>query len=393
MTERRDFLRYAALAGGALALRTTDSGRMAERLSDAAAGPEVAAKPLDILILGGTGLTGPHQVRYALARGHKVTVFNRGRRNDRLPPGVTELIGDRNLHQTDALRGKRWDVVIDNPVSLPFWVRDAAEVLKGNTNQYVFISTISVYDTKGQTNIDESSPLLEYKAGDPLAVTQEQLVKDVENLYGPLKTASEREARKWFGDRTTIIRPTLIVGPGDGSFRFTYWPYRIAKGGEILAPGDGSDLVQIIDARDLAEWTIRVVENSAFGTFNAAGPHSPLTMAEQLYGIRAAFDGNRDVRFTWVAAEFLAQQKVSPWGDMPTWIPKSDPDSAGEHVSIARALAAGLTFRPLATTAVDALEWFNAAPEQARSQMLKAAGLDPGREAAVLNAWHASRKG
>jgi len=391
MTERRDFLRYAAFAGGALALRTAEAGRMAERLSGAT-DFKPAPKPLDILILGGTGLTGPYQVRYALARGHTVTVFNRGRRNDRLPPGVTELIGDRNLHQTDALRGKRWDVVIDNPVSLPFWVRDAAQVLKDNTNQYVFISTISVYDTKRPVTIDESSPLLEYTAGDPLAVTQEQFVKDVENLYGPLKTASEREALKWFGSRTTIIRPTLIVGPGDGSFRFTYWPYRIAKGGEILAPGDGSDVVQLIDARDLAEWTIRVVENSVFGTFNAAGPRSPLTMAEQVYGIRAAFDGNRDVKFTWVSAEFLAKQKVSPWGDMPTWIPRSDPDSSGEHVSIARALAAGLTFRPLATTAIDALEWFNAAPEQARAQMIKAAGIDPAREAAVLSAWHASQK-
>src|SRR5215471_14567939 len=209
MIDRRDFLRRAAMAGGALTLRDSSSATWLSTWRDRGS-VDGASKPLDILILGGTGLTGPHQVRYALSRGHKVTVFNRGRRNDRLPPGVTELIGDRNLHQTDALRGKRWDVVIDNPVSLPFWVRDAAQVLKDNTNQYVFISTISVYDTKRPVSIDESSPLLEYTAGDPLAVTQEQFVKDVENLYGPLKTASEREALKWFGNRTTIIRPTLI---------------------------------------------------------------------------------------------------------------------------------------------------------------------------------------
>ncbi len=385
MTNRREFLQRAGLAGGALLLDRHERWPLVQM-------PR-AEKPLDILILGGTGLTGPYQVRYALARGHRVTVFNRGRRNDRLPTGVTELIGDRNLHQVDPLRGKEWDVVIDNPVSLPFWVRDVAEILKGHTKQYVFISTISVYDTKGQTAIDERSPLLEYKSGDPVAVTQEQFAKDFANLYGPLKTASEREATKWFGDRTTIIRPTLIVGPGDTSFRFTYWPYRIAKGGEVLAPGDGNDLVQNVDARDLAEWTIRVVENGTTGVFNAAGPRSPLSMAEQLHGIRAAFDGDRDMSFTWVPADFLAQQKVSSWSDMPTWVPRSDPDYAAAHVSNAKAVAAGLTFRPLATTAVDALAWFNAAPEQARTQMLKGAGLDPDREKAVLAAWHAARKG
>jgi len=356
--------------------------------------PDVASapNPLNILILGGTGLTGPNQVRYALARGHKVTVFNRGRRNDRLPAGVTELIGDRNLHQVDALKGKEWDVVIDNPTTLPFWVRDAAQVLKGHVGQYVFISTISVYDTKGQKTINESSPLAEYKGGDPLVVTQQQLMKDVENLYGAMKAASEREAVKWFGDRTTIIRPTLIIGPGDDSFRFTYWPYRISKGGEILAPGDGSEYVQIIDARDLAEWTIRVVENGTTGTFNGAGPASPLTMAEQLYGIRGAFDGNRDVRFTWVPADFLATQKVTPWGDIPTWIPKTDSDSSSMQADNRRAIAAGLTFRPLATSAVDALAWFNAAPDDARARMLKSAGIDAERERAVLAAWHAAKR-
>ncbi len=379
MTDRRDFIRDAALVGGALALGMPRAE---------AATPSVG-KPLDILILGGTGLTGPHQVRYALARGHKVTVFNRGRRNDRLPSGVTELVGDRNLHQLDALKGKEWDVVIDNPASLPFWVKDVGELLKNRTKQYVFISTISVYDTsKPQPGISESSPLIEYTKGDPLAVTQQEFMKDIGGLYGAMKTASEGEAKKWFGDRTTIIRPTLIVGPGDESFRFTYWPYRIAKGGEILAPGDGDDHVQIVDCRDLAEWTIRVVENRTTGTFNAAGPASPMTMAEQLYGIRAAFDGNREVRFTWMPAEFLAAQNVTPWADMPTWIPRSDPDSMSMSVENRRAVTAGLTFRPLATSAVDALEWFRAAPPEAQARMQKSAGLPPERERAALDAWH-----
>jgi 2'-hydroxyisoflavone reductase len=344
-----------------------------------------------LLILGGTGLTGPFQVRYALARGHKVTVFNRGRHNDRLPAGVTELIGDRNLHQLDQLKGKTWNAVIDNPTSIPFWVKDAGEVLKDKTKQYVFISTISVYQTKGQKGLDESSPLMQYTKGDPLAVTIQDLMKDIEGLYGPMKVASEREAVKWFGDRTTIIRPTLIAGPGDDSFRFTYWPYRIAKGGEILAPGDGLDHVQIIDARDLAEWTIRVVENGTTGTFNAAGPASPLTMAEQLYGIRAAFDGTRELSFTWVPADFLTAQKVTPWGDMPTWIPRNDPDYAGANASNTRARSAGLTFRPLGVTAVDSLAWFTALAPTVQEKVVKNAGLASEREREVLAAWHKSR--
>jgi 2'-hydroxyisoflavone reductase len=217
-------------------------------------------------------------------------------------------------------------------------------------------------------------------------------MNDVGALYGAMKTASEREAKKWFGDRTTIIRPTLIVGPGDDTFRFTYWPYRVAKGGEILAPGDGQDQVQIIDCRDLAEWTIRVVENATTGTFNAAGPASPLSMAEQLYGIRGAFDGNREVRFTWVPADFLEAQKIGAWGDMPSWIPRSDREHAVMNADNRRAIGAGLTFRPLAASAVDALEWFNAAPADAQARMLKGAGLSPERERAALDAWHQRRK-
>src|SRR5262252_4217621 len=377
MIDRRDFLLRAAVAGGALTLRDSSSAAWLSSWGDRSS-VERANTPLDILILGGTGLTGPHQVRYALARGHKVTVFNRGRRNDRLPDGVTELIGDRNVHQLDALKGKDWDVVIDNPTSLPFWVKDAGEILKDHTRQYVFISTISVYDTsKPQAGVTESSPLMEYTKGDPLAVTPQNFAKDVGGLYGAMKTASEREAKKWFGDRTTIIRPTLIVGPGDDTFRFTYWPYRIAKGGEVLAPGDGKDHVQIIDCRDLAEWTIRMVENGTTGTFNGAGPASVLTMGDQLEGIRRAVAGNRDVKFTWVPAAFLDSHKVTAWGDMPTWIPRTDPDAAGMRADNHAAIAAGLTFRPLATSAVDALAYFNAAPADAQTRMLKAAGISP----------------
>ncbi|MFN0179871.1 MAG: NAD-dependent epimerase/dehydratase family protein [Gemmatimonadales bacterium] len=375
--DRREFLGIAAGVGVAAA-RAPGAGRRAQGLK--------------ILILGGTGLTGPHQVRYALARGHTVTVFNRGRRNERLPKGVEELKGDRALRQLDALKGRDWDVVIDNPTTLPFWVKDAASLLKGHVGQYVFISTISVYDPAGQSSIVETSPLVEYRDGDPLTVTQEQFSKNFETLYGRMKTASEREASKWFGDQTTIIRPGLIVGPGDGTFRFGYWPYRIDKGGEILAPGDGSDPVQIIDTRDLAEWTIRMVENRAMGTFNACGPRSPMTMAEQLAGIRGALSGDKALRFTWVPADFLAAQQVTPWGEMPTWIPATDPEHVISKTSNAKAVAAGLTFRPLGTSAVDALVWFQGLPETTRAQVVKNAGLTEEKERTVLAAWHQRKR-
>jgi 2'-hydroxyisoflavone reductase len=253
----------------------------------------------------------------------------------------------------------------------------------------VFISTISVYDPRGQTSINEDSPVAEYKAGDPLAVTPEQFSKDVGSLYGPMKTASEREARKWFGDRTTIIRPGLIVGPGDQSDRFTYWPLRIERGGDILAPGDGNDPIQIIDARDLAEWTIRMVENGTTGTFNATGPRARMSMAEQLYGIRAALPGNKELRFVWVPTAFLNEQSVQAWSEMTTWFGQGTDDAVLGETSIARAVAAGLTFRPLATTTVDTLAWFHALPAERQAQ--PRAGLAADKEQTVLNAWKTRR--
>lgn len=386
MTDRRTFLRIAGTTAGAAALGAWTksapdfTGPLYQGLPDVPSAP----RALRILVLGGTGLTGPHQVRYALARGHQISVFNRGRRNERLPKGLEELQGDRNLHQLDALKNRDWDVVIDNPTTLPFWVKDVGEVLKGHTKHYVYISTISVYDTSSGKDITENSPLVEYKDGDPMLVT----AQNAGRYYGQMKTASEREAVKWFGtDATTIIRPGLIVGPGDSSFRFTYWPYRIAQGGEVLAPGDGKDSIQVIDSRDIAEWTIRMVENKTTGTFNAVGPAKPMDMKMQLDEVRKGVAASKDVRFTWVPAEFLAEQKVSPWRDMPTWIPRSNNDSSASRSDISRALKAGLTFRPLPQVSVDALTWFNEQPEAAKAQMLKASGLDAEREKAVLAEW------
>jgi 2'-hydroxyisoflavone reductase len=371
-------------------MRTAGLGISAIGLSSDALAASAQAAPaasLRILILGGTGFTGPHQVRYALARGHKVTLFNRGKQPHVWPGEVEELLGDRNTGDLKALAGQEWDVCIDNPTTLPFWVRDAGLALRGKIGQYVFISTVSAYaaDDKPQ---DESAPLAAYTGADAMAETIDTLRGRMGELYGPLKAASEKEARVQFGDRATIIRPGLIVGPGDETDRFTYWPVRLAHGGEVLGPGDGSDPVQFVDARDLAEWTIRVAEARTLGTFNATGPAQALDMRGMLAGIGAATRSQAHV--TWVSSGFLEAQQVSPWSDLPVWVPAQG-DSAGfARRSIERALAAGLTFRPLATTAADTRAWFEQQPEARRAK--PRAGLSAAREAEVLQKWHEKKQ-
>jgi 2'-hydroxyisoflavone reductase len=339
-------------------------------------------KPLRILIMGGTGLTGPHQVRYGLSRGHKITLFNRGKQPHTWPGPVEELIGDRNTGDLKALAGGEWDVCIDNPSTLPFWVRDAGLVLHGRIKHFIFISSLSVY-ADNLKPADEAAPVAAYPGKDAMAETMESYRAKIGELYGPLKALSEKEAEKQFPGKTTVIRPGLIVGPGDESDRFTYWPVRLDRGGAVLAPGDGSDPVQIIDTRDLAEWTIRMAEARVFGTFNATGPDHALSMKEMLTGIAAAI--HAAPKLIWVSTDFLESQKVEAWSDMPVWVPGQG-DSAGfARRSIAKALAAGLTFRPLAMTASDTLAWFKEQPAE-RQAKLKA-GLSSAREEEVLSKW------
>jgi 2'-hydroxyisoflavone reductase len=344
-------------------------------------------KPLRILILGGTGFTGPHQVRYALSRGHQITLFNRGKQPHEWPGAVEELMGDRNTGDLKALEGKEWDVCIDNPTSLPFWVRDAGRVLHGKVKHYIFISTISVY-ADNLKPADESAPVASYPGKDAMAETIESLRANGE-LYGPLKALSEKEAEKQFPGKATIIRPGLIVGPGDETDRFTYWPVRLARGGEVLAPGDGSDPVQIIDARDLAEWTIRMAEARILGTFNATGPEHPLLMKGMLTGIAAAI--HADAKPIWVPTDFLESEKVEAWSDMPVWIPARGDTAGFAKRSIRKALGAGLTFRPLDTTAADTLAWFKQQPAE-RQAKLKS-GLTSAREAEILAKWKSKSSG
>ncbi len=374
-TTRRKFIQISALAGGAIGAGL--------RPRTARAADESAGKPLRILILGGTGFTGPFQVEYALKRGHKVTVFNRGKtRPGELPEGVEQLLGDRN-GDLKALQNREWDVAIDNPTSVPVWIRDVAQVLKGNVPNYVFISSISVYADNREPN-GESGALAKYEGADAMKESRESIVASEFKLYGPLKALSEQEAEKWFPGKTLVIRPGLIVGPGDQTDRFTYWPVRIARGGEVLAPGAPSDPVQIIDARDLAEWTIRMVEKRAAGIYNATGPEKPYPMGEFLEGIKSALEAK--ATFTWADADFLEAEKVAPWSDMPVWVPPRGEDGGMGRTKNAKALAAGLTFRSLGVTARDTLAWFRTLPAE-RQAALKA-GLKPEREAEVLAAWH-----
>jgi 2'-hydroxyisoflavone reductase len=387
-TSRRDFLQVGAGAALSTLLPTAVAAAQQQRAVHHAA--PAPARALRILILGGTGFTGPFQVHYAVARGHHVTVFNRGRRQAELPPGVEQLQGDRNEPDglavlADAVRrGARWDVVIDNPTTLPFWVRDAGRVLADATSHYVFISTISVYADVSRAGMDEATPLLGYGGADPLAETMQTMQASQGQLYGPLKAASEAEAERWFPGRTTIIRPGLIVGPGDQTGRFTYWPVRIARGGTVLAPGSGHDPVQFIDARDLAEWTVRMVEQRTTGVFNATGPAGWMTVAEMLGGIRGAFDGTRETRLAWAPVQFLQQQGIRGWSDMPVWVPPTPANAGFSAVSIRRALDAGLAFRPLADTARDTVAWFEAQPAELRTRI--GGTLTAEREAAALQA-------
>lgn len=387
MTSRRDFVKRSLLAGSALGL----GGDVIIGNVGLAAHPRAvrpAPQAMRILILGGTGFTGPHQVGYAVARGHQVTVFNRGRSEADLPAAVERLRGDRNTGDLKVLEGRSWDVVIDNPTTLPFWVRDAGRVLENATEHYIFISTISVYADASQPGRDEDTPLLEYEGEDALAETQETMrAKGVNQLYGPLKAASEKEAEKWFPGKTTVIRPGLIVGPGDESGRFTYWPVRIHRGGEVLAPSSPEDPVQFIDARDLAEWTIRMAETRTTGIFNATGPARPLTIGGLLDGINSALDS--DAAFTWVPASFLEQHEVQGWSHLPVWVPPRDDNAGFARVSIQRALDAGLTFRPLGETATATLAWYQSQPPERRTELL-GASLTAEKEQEVLRAWRAA---
>jgi 2'-hydroxyisoflavone reductase len=379
-SSRRDFLRTAAVTSGAFGLGLVPSPLRA--VAEASTAPVVGnrrAAKLRILILGGTSFIGPHQVQYALDRGHTVTLFNRGQTNPQLFPTVEKLHGDRN-GDLKSLEGRTWDVVIDNSATDPKWVTLSASLLQKSVKRYVFVSTRSVYQDTSRVPMTIDAPVFTYEntkveAGKPLP-------------YGLSKALAEKEAQKYFPGRALIVRPSLIVGPGDLTDRFTYWPVRIERGGEVLAPGDGTDPIQIIDARDLSEWIVRLCEQETTGVYNGLGPKYGRSMAELLHGIKAVTTS--DAQFTWVSDyDFLAANKVRGYAEMPVWQPARNGREGFARFDITRELALGLTFRPLAVTAKDTLDYYHAqSPE--RQEKLRA-GISPEREAEVLALWKAQR--
>lgn len=388
---RRDFLRAAGAAGAGLGLAlsapgiglASTSGTRGRRAgNDARPGPQQAPAPKRLLILGGTGFIGPHMVRHAVERGHEVTIFTRGRARADLPE-VEHLIGDRD-GDLGALEGRTWDVVLDNNTQNHRWARLSTELLRDAAEQYVFVSSISVYLSPGLAYEHKDRVLYDHLIDEDSErfSTPEGWREGDDAHYGLMKALGEDLAHAAFPGRATIVRPGLIVGPGDRTDRFTYWPLRIFEGGEVLAPGNPEHANQIIDQRDITEWIVRLAEEGVAGDFNATGPATRMSMAEMLYGIRAAT--STPVEFTWVPEDFLEERGVRPFGDLPAWAPGADL----MYVDIDRALAAGLTFRPLAVTSRDTVDWDRTRPEDER--LNRRAGMSREREREVLDAWRAA---
>ncbi len=383
---RRDFLRSASLASAGLALAPT---AVAAARSLASVGspratpgrsPSGSVAPKKLLILGGTGFIGPNTVKYALARGHEVTILTRGRSATKVE-GVEHIIADREGDMS-RLSTRKWDAVLDNNARDYRWVQRSTKALRDSTGHYLFVSSISAYKTEPFTYatagtvrtvpVDEGherfAPGPTFKDGD-------------EAPYGLTKAISENLVHAAFPGRATIVRPGLIVGPTDPTDRFTYWPVRVDEGGEVLAPGNPNHASQVIDQRDLTEWIVRLAENGTMGDFNATGPATRFTMGEMLAGCRAVTSSA--VTFTWVPETFLDEQKARIWSEIPAWAP-GDPLM---YVDVSKAVAAGLTYRPFAVTARDTLEWDKARPAAERAK--RQAGMTRERERAILAAWRA----
>lgn len=339
---------------------------------------EKADEPLNILILGGTGFIGPHMVEYAVARGHHVTLFNRGKSHTDLFPDIPRLVGDRDDNKDEGLSALRdaethWDAVIDNSGYVTRHVRDSATALRDKADRYLFISSISVFPDLSIKGLSED---------DAVGTLDDPSVEQVTGeTYGPLKAYCEQAVRGVFGDRATIVRPGLIVGPGDPTDRFSYWPVRISRGGEVLAPGEPDDPMQFIDARDLAKFVLTLLENDTGGTFNTCGIDRKVTISELIETCKKA--SGSDAAFTWVPADFLLERGVQPWGHLPVWAP-GEGDAAGINTVInARAIKAGLTFRSPAQTIADVLAWF---PGDREDDTLRA-GWSMEDEADMLARW------
>jgi 2'-hydroxyisoflavone reductase len=373
-TSRRHFLQYSLTAASLLALgpqALAGSGKKS---------PSTAKNKKKILVLGGTGFLGPAFVTAAQARGHSLTLFNRGKTRPELFPNVEKLRGDRDPKKDEglkALQGRKWDVVLDNSGYYPRMVQASAELLAPNVGQYIYISSISAYASDATPNEDESGATA--RLADP---TVETMGTNFEN-FGGLKRLCEEAVEKALPGRTTHIRPGYIVGPEDRTDRFTYWPVRFDKGGQMLAPGSPEDPLQIIDVRDLAEWLVLVAENNLTGLFNTTGPEKPWSMG----GLMAACKEvtGRDTQPIWVPTEFLAKHGESGEGNIPIWAPATGKTKGSHLRSNAKAVKAGLKFRSPTVTVKDTLAYFKSLPEERRAKLR--AGLTPEREAELLALW------
>jgi 2'-hydroxyisoflavone reductase len=340
---------------------------------------------MKLLVIGGTRFLGRHLVTASLARDHEVTLFNRGLHSSEPLTNIETIHGDR-YSDLAKLEGRRWDAVVDTCGILPRAVRVAAEVLSDSVDRYVFISTQNVYADISVPNVDEAAQLT--------TLTPEQLAEanaidtagepSYGKMYGGLKALCEQAAEEVMPGRVLTIRPGLIVGPYDYTDRFTYWIVRVARGGEVLAPGRPDRFVQFIDVRDLAEWTVDMIERRAAGVYNANGPTNSVTMQSVLEECKSVSDS--DASFTWISEDFLLQENVSAWSEMPLWLP----EEAAPHlkgfmfINSDKAVQAGLRYRPLTDTIRDTLIWY----QTVRANEALKAGIDAEKEQALLYKWH-----
>ena len=325
---------------------------------------------MNILIIGGTRFLGRHLVDSALARGHQVTLFNRGKSNPDLFPEVETIIGDRE-HDIDKLSGHTWDAVIDTCGYVPRIVRESAVGLERSVGRYVFISSISAYTDFKKIGINES---------DPGGKMDDESIEEITGeTYGPLKVLCENTVNETYGERGLVVRPGLIVGPNDPTDRFTYWPVRVAKGRDVLAPEKPDVPIQIIDVRDLSDFIIKLIEDNASGIYNATGPDYELTLGTMLETCKQV--SGSDANIHWASVEFLKQNNVQEWSDMPVWVPDNEENQGFSRMDISKAINAGLKFRPLEETVRDTITWANTRPADHQLR----AGLQSEREQELLN--------
>lgn len=368
---RRDFARLSALAIGSLAVGAGCGGTGGEGSDGGTGTDQPPPRPLDLLILGGTGFIGPHQVQFALDRGHDVTLFNRGQSAPDMFPDLETIIGDRES-DLEGLRGRQWDAVIDNSATNPEWVRASAELLADSAGRYLYVSSTGVYFPYLTTGADESvEPLLEK---DP--------EKGMSSSYGVDKALSEDEVEAAFGERGLVVRPHFIAGPGDPTDRFTSWPVRLSDRPEVVGPGTPDDPVQYIDVRDLTSWMIRLLENEVGGVFNAGGPAERQGVGEFIRRVAAGIGS--DAAVTWIDdLDFLQEHRFSA---VP-WIPPEGDLLGMATVNSDKALSEGLTLRPVEDTARDSLEWFRSQPQERQAELRH--GPSAEAEAEMLAAWKA----